>query len=99
MNEKKAKELYELKYNKVTSLGLLIRPEIPWLGYSADGVVWPYYLIEIKYPIQGKNMAALAAVKTMKWFNLDCNGNIISFRDTHKYLNQIQLVMYLLNVK
>ena len=40
MNEKKAKELYELKYNTVTSLGLLIRPEIPWLRYSADEVVW-----------------------------------------------------------
>ena len=28
-----------------------------------------------------------------------CNGNIILFRDTHKYFNQIQLGMYLLNVK
>ena len=55
--------------------------------------------MEIKCPIEGKNMTALAAAKTMKCFNLDCNCNIISFRDTHKYFNQIKLGMYLLNVQ
>lgn len=54
-----ARETYENLFGvEVYKLGFLIMPSHPWIGYSADGVVFcgnqPQTLIEIKCPFLGK---------------------------------------------
>lgn len=100
MNERNAKKIYEEKYPqfKVTEVGLVIRPETPWLGFSPDGVVWPSHLIEVKCPVIGQNVTAIEAAMQMSCLNIDENGNMY-FNENHMYFDQIQLGMYILGLK
>ncbi|KAH9367528.1 hypothetical protein HPB48_009082 [Haemaphysalis longicornis] len=57
-NEPIALEEYETVHQaKVGRLGLVVAPEVPWLGYSPDGVSSQanrHVLIEVKCPVLGK---------------------------------------------
>lgn len=97
-NEGEAKRKYEEDYGtSVTEIGLVIREEIPWLGYSPDGIVNDV-LIEVKCPVAGKKMTAAEVVLQMKCFKTDEN-NVLEFKTNHKFYAQIQLGMFLLNLK
>lgn len=82
----------------ITKLGLIVWSEIPWLGFSPDGGVWPHNLIEIKCPRSGKFQTAFLAASEMDCFMDDGNGNLF-FKQNHKYFDQMQLGMFLLNLK
>lgn len=75
LNEDKARKKYEELVQKyyerllvdrdvkiimtVEVLGILVQPEIPWLAYSADGIVWASrVLVEIKCPVISKTGSA-----------------------------------------
>lgn len=51
---------------KVNRLGLIVVPELPWLGYSPDGIAiqnGKKILVEVKCPVLGKQMSIAELVK------------------------------------
>ena len=77
-----ARDLYEEKYRcEVFETGLLVRPEIPWLGASVDGTVIDdtgHFLntIEIKTIKEGQHLNAKELVEYKCIKTLDENGNV-----------------------
>ena len=101
-SEPKAKKKYESQCETtITNIGIVIREEVPWLGYSPDGVIVRNstlkFLIEIKCPIIGKKLTAAEVARTMNCFIVDEYDQFI-FKTNHKYFAQIQLGMFLLNL-
>lgn len=82
---------------RIAETGLLVRCEIPWLGFSPDGIELsdqrkPLKLIEIKCPKVGKTMGGDQFVEMKAIQALDVNGNM---KVKHKYHGQIQLGLLL----
>lgn len=95
--EKYARAKYEERTNyNVTQSGLLIHPNIPWLGFSPDGLVFVddflHHIIEIKSPKDGKKLCAEEAVNRCKWIKKSDNGDLF-LNKNHAYFTQVQLGM------
>lgn len=96
LNENKAIAEYErVLHVKSERTGFFVNPLCPWLGYSADGVVWSTNtLLEVKCPIEGKTKTAADVIKNVAFMNV--SGNDVTFKKKHKYYAQAQLGMMLL---
>lgn len=97
--ESKARENYEKNLNvKISQLGFIVNSKLPFLGYSSDGIVLNENLIEIKSPKAGKEFSFEEAVKKLKFINISSDG-CITLEEKHKFFMQIQLGMFLTNMK
>lgn len=91
--EKDAVKVYEeLTKNKVTKMGLVVNPAVPWLGFTPDGIVMDKVIIEIKSPKIGKSKTADEAVKELPF--MECKNGEMILKERHKYFCQVQLGMY-----
>ena len=99
INEPKARKLYEnLSNTKIIKLRLFVHPDAPWLGFSADGVIHENScVIEIKCPIKGKKVTSDGLIKNLKYFRQTISRDFF-LRTNHKYYEQMQLGMALLNL-
>lgn len=80
---------------KIHSLGLVIQPKVPWLGYSADGVnIADKCLIEVKCPASGKKQTCSEVIKHLSYID----KNTFTLKRNHAYFSQIQLGMGLLRL-
>lgn len=97
----KGKEIQQSHINPVvSSAGLRILKEEPWLGASPDGYIsctcCGQGVIEAKCPYKWANQnAPLEQLLGNKDCHLDSNG---SLRESHKYYAQVQLQMYVCKV-
>lgn len=102
MNEPVALEEYEATHQaKVSRLGLVISPEVPWLGYSPDGISRQRnmkILLEVKCPVLGKNHSIVNLVKEKKLPYIVLDGEKYVLKLAHKYYSQVQLGMLVLNM-
>ncbi|KAK3931646.1 Sec-independent protein translocase protein TatC [Frankliniella fusca] len=82
---------------KVVTTGIFVHPLVPWLGYSADGIVFendsPVKLLEIKVPVKGNKFSPSTIKKELKY--LDKSGHL---KHKHPYYGQVQLGMALYNL-
>ena len=70
--EPKAREKYaEDTKCVIKPSGLLVHPQIPWLGYSPDGLVLNSHIIEIKCPVEGKKMSAKDVALSTTWIETE----------------------------
>lgn len=98
-----ALDKYILEENKMQSgiesmkVGIVINPLLPWLGFSADGVICKNNVVnklwETKTPVAGKNVHASSICKRLTY--MDKEGKL-----KHKcnHYGQVQLGMVLLNL-
>lgn len=97
--EPKSRKNYEDNLGvKISQLGFLVNSNIPFLGYSADGVVLGKNLIEIKSPQAGKEFSFEEAITKLKFINID-PGCCITLKTKHEFFMQIQLGMFLTGMK
>lgn len=98
LNEKFAFSEYQKQCpNKITCLGLIVHPQMSWLGCSPDGFdETRKVLIEIKCPLAGSDLQLDELLPTLSYlqfkegrYNLKCN---------HQYYGQVQLSLFLLNI-
>lgn len=67
-NEPKARELYiNCTGRNVICLGFLVDPNLPWFGYSPDGIVDGECIIEVKCPVSGKKNTILNVVAELSY--------------------------------
>lgn len=93
-----ARRCYEkLKGVLVVETGLIINPLIPWLGCSPDGIVLGENTIEIKCPVEGKRKSACQMVSELPY--IDKIGENLRLKKKHTYNCQVQLGMFLTNLK
>ncbi|KAK3920156.1 Actin cytoskeleton-regulatory complex protein END3 [Frankliniella fusca] len=82
---------------KIISARIFVHPLVPWLGYSADGIVFendlPTKLLEIKVPVKGNKFPPNTVQKELEY--LDANGHL---KHKHRYYGQVQLGMALYNL-
>lgn len=102
MCEDLGREKYQEKENvKLMQTGLLIRPEIPWLGFSPDGLVLKNGVVTVVYeqksPKEGKKLTAeeLHPMGALKKY-LDESGKM---RKKNDHYGQVQIAMFLLGVE
>ena len=97
-----------IKFSKMTNetvheVGLVISSTNPWLAHSPDGVIFengqPNELVEIKCPYKGKKMNVFDAIKEEFKSCLNFNSENIQLKKKHKYYGQMQLGMFILNVR
>ena len=96
--EAKALKCYEKKNpgKKIEKAGIFISPLAPWLGYSADGVIFEDGIVdrlwEVKTPVKGAthNAATICSVAPCM------DGN--KLKEKHKFQGQVQLGMLLLSL-
>ncbi|KAL1467594.1 hypothetical protein MTO96_042055 [Rhipicephalus appendiculatus] len=102
-NESLALEEYARTHKeRVSKLGLVVIPAVPWLGYSPDGISeqrGTSVLLEVKCPIQGQQSSIKDLVNAKKMAFLARNGENYALKPAHKYYSQVQLGMLLLNMK
>ena len=84
---------------KVVEIGLFVRPELPFLGYSADGIIVdkddnPQWLLEIKSLEVGKTHPADQLFDVASC----CSKKTKGLKTRHPYYGQIQLGMLLLSL-
>lgn len=102
MNEPVALEEYEATHQaKVSRLGIVISPEVPWLGYSPDGISREKnmkILLEVMCPVLGKDhsIANLGKGKKLPYIVLDGENYVL--KPAHKYYSKAQLGMLILNM-
>lgn len=95
-SEIKAKVCYEeAKGNvKVENVGILINPAVPWLGYSADGIVHVSGKIgrlwEVKTPVKGATNGASTICEVLPYMKKENK-----LKEKHRYYGQVQLGMLL----
>lgn len=102
-SESSAKMLYEKQTGeKIEKLGLYIRENYPWFGYSCDGVIFKEHetiLIEVKSPIVLKTKAATyKSVEELPYITAAVPGPL-RLRKNHLYYSQIQFVMRIMQIK
>ncbi|XP_077541951.1 uncharacterized protein LOC144154112 [Haemaphysalis longicornis] len=92
LNEPVALEEYELlRQTKVSRLGLVIAPEVPWLGYSPDGISsrdGRKVLIEVKCPVLGKDAGIVNLVEGKKLSYIVQDGQNYALKRQHSYYSQ-----------
>lgn len=65
-----ARKCYELKTGfKVLEFGLMVNPNIPWLGCSHDGIVQHQRTVEFKCPVKGKTKSARELLPDLKYLD------------------------------
>jgi hypothetical protein len=86
--------------NYFEEMGLVIHPDLPWLGYSPDGFLKNReVLIEIKCPFSAlKHNSMDELLNNLSYLKKELNGSRV-LRQSHEYYTQIQLGMYILQVK
>ena len=98
-NEPKARMAYSEKCSgQVIENGILVHPDVPWLGTSVDGVVVdefgkPGPIIEIKCIVAGQVHTASELPKLA-----ECCDKTGKLKIKHKYHGQIQLAMLLCGI-
>lgn len=92
--ESKAVKTFEAKHDvKVKKCGLFIRPDIPYLGASPDGVIDNETLIEVKCPYAGRDKQIIPG-KLFPFLCYNKDGSI-SLKQNSNYYNQIQGQLYI----
>ncbi|XP_062557109.1 uncharacterized protein LOC134221967 [Armigeres subalbatus] len=77
----------------VVRCGLVVPPDIPWLGGSPDGIVInEWKIIEVKCPESGKSLPLKDMIPCLKY--LTRNQHLL--RRNHQYYGQIQMNMFIL---
>lgn len=101
-NEPCALREYERLQNvTVNRLGLVVVPEVPWLGYSPDGVLIQgnkRILVEVKCPVLGQEQSIAELVRQKKLTYIVEHGENYALKLKHTYYSQIQLGLMLLNL-
>lgn len=102
--EKPAIEEYtSITGDTVSTVGLVVNPIVPWLGFSPDGIVFrhgkPAVLLEIKSPTRGKTERISDLVNQKKVPYILCEGENYTLRPTHSYYSQVQLGLFLLDLE
>lgn len=101
--EAEARQLFVERIEKtVFETGLVISKENPWIGVSPNGVVFengrPTELLEIKCPYKGASMSVDESIEhEFKKCLKKRDGNYY-LKKKHKYYDQVQLGMAVLNV-
>lgn len=98
VNENHAREAYKKNSTfEVEQLGLIILPELPWAGFSPDGLVWASKtLIEIKCPLQGAEKPISDVLPSLKYVEKVENGRY-RLKKKHNYYGQVQWGLAILN--
>lgn len=92
------------EYNKLHLIfrcGLIVPPELPFLGASPDGILYngeDWKLLEIKCPVKGKDLSANDILAQLNYLYLD-EENIYRLKKKHQYYGQIQLGLAVTNFK
>lgn len=91
MYEKKAISSYEeLKGVKVQPCGLFVRPDLPYLGASPDGLIGEEGLVEVKCLPSIRTQAIKEAAKAGKIQCVQFKGTELQLKKNHRYWFQIQ---------
>lgn len=82
----------------IPAIGFFIDYQQPWLGFSADGLYKTkssLILLEVKCPVKGASIKTKEELlSTLKYLTKD-----LKLKKKHCYYSQIQLGMYLLNLR
>lgn len=99
-NEPIARNLYEITTTlKVDTVGLVINPNIPWLGASPDGIcVEAKKIIEIKCIVPNNSVDFSSELKKVSYLKYDKALKTYSLKKKHKYYAQVQMGMCVLNL-
>ncbi|XP_018335510.1 uncharacterized protein LOC108744304 isoform X1 [Agrilus planipennis] len=91
MHEKDAIEVFEMTTNlKVKKSGLFIDKDYPFLGASPDGLINDDCLIEIKCPINSRDVHPIVAAMDKKLDFCEYKDNKVYLKKNHNYMYQIQ---------
>ncbi|KAJ8666776.1 hypothetical protein QAD02_008438 [Eretmocerus hayati] len=96
--EPRARDCYfKMIKQDVVLAGLMVNPNIPWLGFSPDGLVPNLKrIVEIKCPYKFKDLPVNEMIKKLSF--IDTTGENYSLKEKHKYHCQVQLGMFIANV-
>ncbi|XP_023217990.1 uncharacterized protein LOC111620309 [Centruroides sculpturatus] len=88
----------------VVEVGLVILPQLPWLAFSPDGIVFqhgkPSHLLEIKCPLLAVTSSFQDLITSKKKnFLTGDNHNGYQLKKKNPYYGQIQLGLALLNME
>ena len=95
--EIEATELLSKKW-KIYRTGLLVHPQVPWMGYSPDGLLVmndQLKILEVKCPVQGFYTTATELVKMLNYICID--KGTYALKQKHKYYGQVQCGMHITN--
>ena len=77
----------------VAASGLILNPELPWIGASPDGVVTCAChepgILEIKCPFSAKDRSLLECTKDLGFCLTVPEGGVMSLKLDHSYLYQV----------
>jgi len=76
----------------VKVVGLMVHPDMPWLGCSPDGIIGDSVLFETKSPESGVLNSACDIVRNVSYVQIAKNGDM-RLSSRHPYYGQIQLNM------
>ena len=92
--ESKAIKMFEKKYElKCKKCGLFIRPDLPFLGATPDGIIDDDTLIEVKCPYTGRQKPIVPG-KCFPFLGYDSQGAVV-LKQTSNYYYQIQGQLYI----
>lgn len=93
--ESKAINVYSDATGKTVSrCGLVVPPNVPWIGCSPDGlIIEEKKIVEIKCPLAGKSSSIDDLLPNLAYLT----KSTMTLRRTHQYFAQVQLNMYILN--
>ncbi|KAK1885950.1 Exonuclease [Dissostichus eleginoides] len=81
----------------VAASGLILNPELPWIGASPDGVVscacHEPGILEIKCPFSAKDRSLLECTKDSRFCLTVPEGGLMSLKLDHSYMYQVQAQM------
>ena len=83
----------------IIELGLLVNPCIPWFRYSPDSIVPDRLIVEIKSPRIERFVTAKEAINEISYIVINDNHGTVTLRRKHMYFCQVQLEMFMTNVK
>ncbi|KAJ8669680.1 hypothetical protein QAD02_000939 [Eretmocerus hayati] len=88
----------ELTGFTVTRTGSFVNSNIPWLLVSLDGIVIGSHTVKMKCPVDGKKKTIEEIMGTLKYVGTSGPG-MYSLKKKHTYFCQVQLGMFLSNLK
>lgn len=105
-NEPKALKTYasQCEGEVITEAGLLVKHQVPWLGYSADGFHRmkddKLALLEVKCPVIGKTAETFTQfVSGLAFLEQPRTETHLQLKEKHPYYGQIQLGLLLHNLQ
>ncbi|KAJ4944639.1 hypothetical protein JOQ06_013182 [Pogonophryne albipinna] len=82
----------------VAASGLILNPELPWIGASPDGVVTCAChepgILEMKCPFSAKDRSLLECTKDSRFCLTIPEGGVMSLKLNHSYMYQVQAQMH-----